>query len=85
MDLNAVEIAEDLEQFVKTIAETAGPIRKVYHKPGVFKFEIDFCSPTIKHGKVVVVSKTNITIMVDNEVCYSSDFFDARRNLAIMS
>ena len=83
MDSNAVEVAEDLEQFVKTIAETAGPMRKVYHKPGVFKFEIDFCSPTIKHGKVIVVSKENITVVMDGEVCYSNDYFAARRELAL--
>lgn len=84
MDSNAVEIAEDLEQFVKTIADTE-PLKKVSHRPGVFAYEFKFHSPKVNNGKVVVVSKTNITIMFDNEICYSSDFFDARRYLAIMS
>lgn len=83
MDSNAVEIAEDLEQFVKTIAVTAGPMRKVYHKPGVFKFEIDFCSPTVRAGKVIIASKENITLVMDSEVCYSNDYYAARRELAL--
>jgi hypothetical protein len=83
MNADAVEIAEDLKQFVQTIA-TTGPLKKDY-QAGVFKCEFQFCSPKVNNGKVIVAAKENITVVLDNEIFYSTNFFDARRNLIMKS
>jgi len=84
MDNSVVEVAEDLEEFVKTIAATE-PMQKVYYNPGVVKYEFQFRSSQINNGKVVVASKKDIVLVLDNEIYHSTDFFDARRNLIMMT